>query len=156
MTWSYDPTTLATSAKDQVRFYVGDTDSTSPQLQDEEIAFAVTVRGNAFGATALCAEALKAKYSRLVSMSADGVSVQNGQKATAYALIAKDYQSKEVLYYGVAYAGGISQADMRAVISNPDRVPDLFRYGMFDDPASDGVNPVSPGSGGGYPWGFPP
>ncbi len=146
MTWTYDPTQLATSAKDQVRFYLGDTDSTAPQLADEEVDFTILIRGNAFGATALCAKALSAKYSRLVSTSADGVSVQLAQKATAYATLAKEYQDKEVLYYGVAYAGGISQSDMRARISDPDRVPDIFRIGMSDNPPGDGV-PTSDGSG---------
>ena len=62
-----------------VRFFLGDTDITLPQVQDEEILFAIELRGNPFGATAMCAWALSAKYSRLVNQSIDGVSTSNSQ-----------------------------------------------------------------------------
>ena len=59
MTTTYDPTQLATTTLYQVRFYLGDTDDTSWQLQDEEIDWALTERGNTWGATAMCALALR-------------------------------------------------------------------------------------------------
>ncbi len=39
MSWSYDPTTLADSAKDQIRLKIGDTIESEPLLEDEEILF---------------------------------------------------------------------------------------------------------------------
>lgn len=39
MAWSYDPTSLATSKKDQIRFKLGDTVEADALLQDEEIEF---------------------------------------------------------------------------------------------------------------------
>ena len=97
MTTSYTPSDLATSAKDQIRFNLGDTDSVSFQLQDEEIDWAFALRGTTWGATAMCALALSAKYSRLTSISADGVSQGLQQKATAFALLAKEYERKEAI-----------------------------------------------------------
>lgn len=148
MTWSYTLSNLALMALDAVRWFVGDTDVAYPQLQDEEIDFALVLRGNAYGAAALCAAALAAKYSRLVSMSADGVSSQNGQKAIAYRALSEEYARKEAINYAIPYAGGISVSDIRAIQSNPDRVPDLFRYGMFDNPPNDGAAPPNAVGGG--------
>ena len=77
MSFSYNPANLATEDKDGVRFFLGDTDSLSPLLQDEEIVYALSQRGNRYGATGMCARALAAQFSRLVSTSADGVSAQD-------------------------------------------------------------------------------
>ncbi len=158
MTWSYTPANLINMALDAVRFFVGDTDSGYPQLQDEEITFAVTIRGNAYGAAAMCALALSAKYSRLVNLSADGVSSANGMKAKAYADLAAEYAQKEAIHYALPYAGGISISDMRARLSQADNVPSIFRFGMFDNPVNDGVTPPDADGGGGiasntYPFG---
>jgi hypothetical protein len=38
--------------------------------------------------------------------------------------------------------GGVSISDMRQVLANLDRVPDIFRIGINDDPPTDGVDPV--------------
>lgn len=39
MSWSYDPSKLKDSPKDQVRLHIGDTVEADPLLQDEEILF---------------------------------------------------------------------------------------------------------------------
>ncbi len=143
MTTTYVPAQLATNKTYQVRFYIGDTDVAHAQLQDEEIAWAVSERGNVWGGTALCALALAAKYSRLTSISADGVSQALNQKATAFELIAAMYAKKEAIYRAVPYIGGVSIADMRSTLANSDRVPDIFRLGLNDFPPSDGVAPVN-------------
>lgn len=155
MTWSYVLTSLGPPlGKDAIRFFLGDTDSNYPQLQDEEINFALTMRGNAYGGAAMCAQALAAKYSRLVNTSADGVSQGFAQKSVAYQRIALEYLEKETIHYAGGYAGGTSKSDMRAQLGNGDRVPDIFRFGMFDDPPNDGVNTAIDEPGGGpYPPG---
>lgn len=149
MTWTYSPTDLLPPGKDTVRFFVGDTDMTAPQLMDEEILFTLQYRGDVYSAASMCAWALCAKYSRLVSTSADGFSAQSQQKAVAYAALAKDLQSKAVIY-ALPYAGALSRADMRAILADPDRIPDLFRFGEWDNPPNDGVAPPNQ-PGGSYP-----
>lgn len=143
MTTTYDPSQLSTSTLFQVRFYLGDTDNTSWQLQDEEINWSISERGNVWGATAMCALALAAKYSRLVSVSADGVSQGLQQKALAFRAIAVEYQKKEALYRAKPSLYGVSISDMRSTIADGDRVPDIFRLGLNDDPPTDGVSPVN-------------
>jgi hypothetical protein len=134
MTTTYLPSALATSPKDQIRMYLGDTDMVSPEMQDEEIMWAYSLRGNTWGATALCALALAAKYSRLTSISADGVSQGLNQKAPAFEKIAVEYQRKEAIYGATAYAGGLTIAEMLNVALDQSRVPDVFRIGMNDNP----------------------
>lgn len=143
MTTTYDPIQLPTSTTYQIRFYLGDTDSTDWQLQDEEIAWAYTERGNVWGAASLCALALEGKYSRLTQISADGVSQSLQQRASQYAALSVLYAKKEAIYRAVPYLSGASISDMRANLSNADRVPDIFRLGLNDNPPTDGVDPVN-------------
>jgi len=151
MTWSYSFTDLTAFDYNTVRFFIGDTDSAYPQLQNEEITFALQIRGDVYSAAAMCSQALAGKYSRLVNQSADGVSQQMAQKATAYAVLAREYEAKAAIYQ-LPYAGALSKADMYSVLSNPDRIPDIFRFGMFDDPPNPGVSP--PTADGNNPFGL--
>lgn len=145
MTTTYVLANLGLMGKDAARFYLGDTDMTAAQLQDEEIVFALSLRQFFWGGVSLCARALSGKYSRLVNTSADGVSVQHSQRANAYAILANEYEAKQALF-AVPYVGGISVSDMQAILSNSDRVPDIFRFCMFDDPPTDGtMMPNQPG-----------
>ena len=148
MSYTYDVTQLSSSTTYQIRFYLGDTDSSSWQLQDEEIAWAYTVRGNTWGATALCALALQAKYSRLANMSADGVSQSLSLLATQFRDLAVEYQQKEAIHGSMPFVGGVSISDMLATIANTDRVPDIFRVGIFDNPPTDGADFFSEGVNG--------
>lgn len=139
--WSYDPGTLGDQQVYQVRFFLGDTDPDDQQLSDEEIAFALAQRGNPYGATAMCALALKGKYSRLVSISADGMSQQLGQRVANYQSLHDEYQRREVTHYAMPFLSGVSVSGIRTTIADPDRVPDIFRIGIFDNPPSDGARP---------------
>lgn len=143
MTTTYLPADLSSSTIFQVRFYLGDTDPTDWQLQDEEISWALLERGNTWGATAMCALALAAKYSRLTSISADGVSQGLQMRSEQYNAIAMTYARKEAVYRAVPFVGGVSVSDMYATMSNSDRVPDIFRLGINDDPPNLGVVPVN-------------
>ena len=42
MSWSYDPTALSTSPKDQIRLKIGDTNASDPLIEDEEILYYLT------------------------------------------------------------------------------------------------------------------
>src|SRR5688500_12229196 len=86
MSWSYsgDP---SSSSLDEVRFLLGDIDSTYPLLSDEEITYLLQERTSR-GAAADAASALAARYAREVSFSADGVSVQVEQLQEKYEKLA--------------------------------------------------------------------
>lgn len=85
--WSYsgDP---ASSDRDQVRFYIQDTDQGRQLLADEEIDFVLVQWEAAFNsplyAAAVCAEVLAAKFAAEVSVNADGVSVDQGALQARY------------------------------------------------------------------------
>jgi hypothetical protein len=141
MTATYVPGSLATSAKDQIRFLLGDTDTVDFQMQDEEIVWSYNVAGSTRGAAAMCADALAAKYARLTQISADGVSQSFQQKSAQFLAIAALLRKQDAVFRAMPFLGGVSIADMNATLSDADRVPDIFRIGMNDDPpsASDGV-----------------
>lgn len=143
MTTTYIPAQLSTSNLYQVRFNLGDTDSSSWIFQDEEIDWAIQLRGNNWGATAMCALAAAAKYSRLTAINADGVSQNLSARVTQFKAIADEYEHKEAIYCAVPFLGGVSISQMLQALGDGDRVPDIFRLGMNDDPPSTGVDPVN-------------
>ncbi len=141
MTATYSIVSLATSTKDQIRFLLGDVDTADFQMQDEELVYAYAVSGSTRGAAAMCAEALAAKYARLTSVSADGVSMGFNQLSAQFLKLAVELRQKEAIYRAMPTLGGVSISDMDTVLSNTDRVPDIFRIGIHDDPPSslDGI-----------------
>lgn len=92
MAWTYtDPTT---SDKDAVRFLVGDTDSTEPLVQDEEIEYVLTLRATVAGdvnywAAADVAEAIAAKFARQIDKSVGSLQGSFKQKHDHYVELAR-------------------------------------------------------------------
>jgi hypothetical protein len=135
MTWTY-----ASSAPDfsttlaQIRFLVGDTDTTDQQVSDEEIAYCQTRSGsNTNLAAAYACDAIAAKYARLVTTSVGDLSV-------TYSDLQKHYQSLSAQLKGfgaagaICLGGGISQARVTEVNDDTDRVEPAFFVGMLDSP----------------------
>ena len=75
-----------TSAKiNNVRFLVGDTDSASYVLSNENIAFALAqTSDDVYLAAAICARALGAKYASQVNEKFESISVDNSDKSKQY------------------------------------------------------------------------
>lgn len=89
MTFTYDLTTN----RGKVRFLIPDADSTSYELQDAEVDYFLTRAGSNVNAAAVEACMwLSRKYATKPSFSADGLSIQNGQRAQTYADRAKELQ----------------------------------------------------------------
>lgn len=127
------------SNKDAVRWLVGDTNVTDAELQDEEIAFALTQSSNdVYGAAAICARALAAKYASLVDTKFEDVSSDYSNLRENYLSLAvrldkqsKKYGSKGL---GMPYAGGLTYSDIRANEEDPDRVDSKFKQDQFANP----------------------
>lgn len=135
MTWTYVPADLATSQKDQVRLLIGDTDSAGPLVLDEEIDYAISVRISSLAAGAYCARAIAAKFSRLASTSADGISVSHGEKAQHYRDLARDLEAQAVSSgFAMPFAGGLTRSDVLTRRTDTSLVPALFQIGMDDNP----------------------
>lgn len=133
MSWSYNVNSLATNQTYQVRMLIGDTIPTDAQLQDEEIAFTLTLRANIWGAAAECCRSIASNYSR----EADSV---QGELRTIYSARARAYAARATAFdaraslggAGLPYAGGISVTDKQNQEQNTDRVAPQFNLGMDD------------------------
>lgn len=133
-TWTYDPTTLATSQVNQIRRLVGDVLSSDQQIFNEEIAFALTQRPNVYGAAADCCRYIAAQYARKVD------TIQPGPLSVMYSSQSKNYQTRaneldklaSLRGGGMPYAGGISVMDKLTQVLDSDRVTPSFNIGMQD------------------------
>jgi hypothetical protein len=143
MTWTYDPTQLETSQMMQVRLRIGDTISSTPLLQDEEINLTLSQRNSIPGAAAMSAHIVAARFSRLADTTTGSVKISHAQKADAYRKLAADLEAQDDQFGGATpFAGGISISDMNTVNSDADRVPNNFIIGQTDYPEPYGQAPV--------------
>lgn len=143
MTWSYNPSLLATNSKDAVRLLIGDVLTTDPQMQDEEINYLISARGTLYGAAAECCRALAAKFSRSVDQQAGTSKLMWSHLAKAYTLKANEFETKSILIgAAMPYAGGISLSDKQMQDLNTDRVQPIFTIGIMDSslPVNAGPN----------------
>jgi len=133
MSFSYsgDP---AGSEIDELRFYLGDTDSTNSFTTDEELTFLYDTYfsqyGHMLGVAALGAEMLAAKFARELSVSADGVSIDLGSLQQRFNDLAMSLRAQ--------YKALNVQGDMDAVVPdlslNPFIAPLSFGIGFMDNP----------------------
>lgn len=136
MAWNYsgDP---SASDLDQVRFLVGDTDSTDELLQDEEINWLLTEYPTVYVAAAEAAKAIASKFARLADTNIEGaVSVKYSQRQKQFLQLAVRLEEKADSGGGIAapFVSGVSQGEMEAVRQDEDRVPSRFYRGKFDYP----------------------
>jgi hypothetical protein len=142
MTYTYNETNLVTTTPsgrlNVVRLLVGDNDSTQPQMQDEEVTFALSENNNnVYFSAAFCARLLASKYARMVNTQLDGaLEAEYSDRIKQYTILAvqlaelgKRQGGKTV---GLA-AGGISKAAMLAANQLTDRVKPEFNVGQFDN-----------------------
>jgi hypothetical protein len=144
MAWSYDVTDLDTSTAsgrlNTVRLLIGDTDTNDQQVQNEEIAFALSESGdNVYYAAAWAARAISSKYSRLVTTKLDGaLSSEYSDLAKQYKTLSDDleYQGKTSGAVIGVLAGGITKSSIQAVRANTNRIEGSFRRDRFKNPPS--------------------
>jgi len=134
MTWSYDTGLAAT--KDQIRLLIGDTDSSDPQLQDEEISFIASQESGLYRGAAQCAYNIAAKYTRQVTRSFGGRSDQLSQLATQYRTLAKELMAKSGMRRISPYAGGQSLAEKDSQAQNTDLVQPIFSKNTGRNPST--------------------
>lgn len=137
--WSYDPASLgvstATERKNSVRFLVGDTDTTDPQIQDEEIEFALGQVGqNVYLAGSFVAETIAAKFARLVTSEVDRtLRVRYSDMQAQYGALSRGLREQALRIGGLGIsAGGINTLQMEMNRNNPVR-PSATYKGEFND-----------------------
>ena len=120
-----------------VRFLIGDTDSSDYAITNDNISFSLTQSGdNIYLAAAICARALAGKYSTYVDTKFESVSSDYSQLAENYYKLARRLEQQAKKYsagLGVA-AGGLTYSDIEANDENPDRVKPKFRQDQFANP----------------------
>lgn len=136
MAWTYtnDPTNVA---RDEVRLLIGDVDSSSPQLTDEEISYYLTREGNATGAAAAAASGLAALYSKKADKAVSDLRISYGQIARHYQALAASLSRRLAIRGAKPIAGGISRARKETVDDDTDQVEPHFKRDQFRHPGAD-------------------
>lgn len=131
MTWIYagDP---SANDRDEVRFLVGDTDTTDQLVTDEEIAYAVAEEGNNLLAAAKVAKAIMAKFARLVDKSVGDLKLSYSQRLTAYKELVDQLTDRGMVSTGAPFAGGISITDKNNREDETDRVKPTIVRGIHE------------------------
>lgn len=144
MTWTYLPD--FTKQRDRVRFEVGDTDSTDPLLQDEEIAYAASQEPDDLGAAARCCESLSKRFARLADMAEGTFNIKLSQRSKAFVDMAAALRIRQAKV-ALPYVGGESISDKTAIDADTDRVAPAFFREMMDNPGAEDLTPsnASPG-----------
>lgn len=132
-TWTYSGNP-ATDSKDAVRWLVGDVDGSTQLVSDEEILFALSMRGNRFAAGALVADQIAGALGRLADKKVVGdFELDYLARAGRYRDLADRLRAQAAI--GAApYAGGISAADKQQVANDSDRTAPAFQIGVDDNP----------------------
>jgi hypothetical protein len=132
-TYSGDP---SANSRDKVRFLIHDTTSTTAQVTDEEIAWALSSEGNNYyKAAAVCARAIAAGLRASDSVTVGDVS-ESGGGAEEWDRLAAELDRKGVSLASCPspFLGGAS-VDRRADnAGDTDRTMPRHWFGQFDDP----------------------
>jgi hypothetical protein len=146
-TYSGDP---ASSAKDAVRFLIGDTDPCNFFLQNAEIEYVLKQFNNTpLNAAIPCVNAIIAKLSRLVDESVGQVRISFNQKAKAYRTMLQDLRNQLAASDALPYAGGVTVADVIATRNDATLTKPDFTKHMMTNRQGGGWVDNSPG-----PWWF--
>jgi len=131
MSWTYsgDP---SGSDRDEVRFLVGDTDTSDQQLSDEEIAYLLTEYTNPRVAAVAAVKAIIAKYARLVTKEVGDLRLQYSDRLANYKNLLVTLEKETAFSTVVPYAGGISKSDKDSVRDDSDRVKPSFAIDMHE------------------------
>lgn len=130
MTWSYQDT--MPTDKDKVRFYVGDTVSTSQKLSDQEINFALTEAGSPRLAAALCCDRLAAQFTALVDTTVGTLRIAHSNKAAQYQKMAATLRARGAVM-ALPTAGGVFVDDKSATQQDDSLVQPSFTVDQLDN-----------------------
>jgi hypothetical protein len=127
----------AGSPADQVRLYLGDTDTVTNLLSDSEVAFLLEDEGNnTLRAAARGAEILAAKAaSKAEDKKVGPLQLANRRQSELdrYRLLAKGLWARAATADGSApFAGGISRTDKLTREQDGDRTPSVFTRDMME------------------------
>lgn len=137
MSWTYDAENLLDPLnddyeKDQVRFYIGDTQATAPQLQDEEILMLLANASSPLAAAIMATRSLIAKYSRGVDKWVGDLKILASQRVRQYTDLLTELTEQNGIV-GTPSAGGVYASEKQEYEQNTSLVQGYFRGGMDDN-----------------------
>lgn len=120
---------------DTVRFLLGDTIETDPQLQDGEVAGLLAQNaGSPYQAAIEGCRALASYFARQADKSVGDLHILASQRSRAYLLLIKDLEAQAMRHDApTPYMGGISVADKQIDQDDDDVVGPAFVKDMMDD-----------------------
>jgi hypothetical protein len=126
MAWNYSHNP-SNSAKDEVRFLIGDTNERDPLLHDEEILYLLKLYNQyPLNSAARGCEMIIAKFSRLADETVGSVS-------KSFRALMLDLRLRIGLEGAKPYAGGISALDKQANVEDSDKVKATFTKHQFEN-----------------------
>lgn len=130
MSFSYsgDP---SKSAKDRVRWELGDTASRSALQTDEEIQAAIALEASVEGAIARCADAIATKFRRQVNIKVGPMAYDYSRRAEHWDAV-RDYFRQQAEAGSLSIPGGPDYDPTKPY--DPKRSGGYFRAGMHDRP----------------------
>lgn len=142
-TYSGDP---ATSAKDQVRFEIGDTVCSSARISDDEIEFYIAQGGPTLFAASKAADVLAVSFAQSVDEKIGNTTLSNSQLTENYRDMAKRLRvragySETAILPVAMFVGGISKDRKEVDRKDTDLVQPDFRKGQFANPSGADLDP---------------
>lgn len=138
MAWSYsgDPTS---SALDALRFHIGDTESATPLLSNEEINYVLANNASLNRQLAACFETIGRKLLQRPNFALDKWREDRHEVAKSFLEQAKELRKKSAAQ-GI-YAGGISKTDKETREEDTDRDAPFATLDMdeFEDPIDEAL-----------------
>lgn len=140
MAFTYDPSQLSTNEVYQIRAELQDTDPLDPQLDDSEIAFAITQERNYWAAAARCAEMIGRKVLRKADVRLGRLmQIQYTKMAKQWFEMSRLLRNK-AMGSVLPYAGGVFVSDKMAIGSNANVVAPMFTKTMMENPWTGGYD----------------
>ena len=131
MVWSYSTIGLSTNKKNQTRLLIGDTSSTFPLLQDEEIEFFLDENSDSVLAAAIdCCEAIAAEFSKEADTKNGALSVKASQRSEAYLAMAEKLRLRLSSYSDI-FVGGATWSDVNDLDDDPSLIQPSFKQRQF-------------------------
>ncbi len=129
MTFSYDITALDVELN-KIRLYLGDTDSTDPLLEDEEIALIQADYTSFFRRLAGCCRLICSKLARRVNYRLSRLSEQSAVLYDRYEAMAARFDSMSSASY--PWAGSILESYKETTEDDTSLVDPAFKRGMHN------------------------
>lgn len=133
MTFTYSSSSIATDLA-KVRLTIGDTDSNSPLLTDEEINYFLGEKDDIVLAACDCVRAIIAKLARDVDRSNLGMSASRSQKQQHYQDLLGRLEAQAMSAGGELFVGGTSLAEKESLEEDDDFEGSAFSRDRDDNP----------------------